>query len=216
MLWGRCCGMSFLNKLNDACVRVGRLATTFDSRPVGVKESPLSDYPAQDKPLVIQINSFKTLVGGRSQLHARSSYDGVVINSNGVGSNTAAEGLLNGQVLTSEIFVLSPQKMGLNPKVLRSSMVTESQKTNDYQFFSNNCVDHVIRPLQQAGSQINLGLISTPRDLSEFCERAVKSGQGIRISPNEYENALKNKNSIIHNAPVSTENIAIQKAREGR
>ena len=208
--------MSFLDKLNNACVRVGRLATTFDGHPISVKESPLSDYPAQDKPIIIQINSFKTLAGGRSQVHARSAYDGVVINSNGTDSNTYHETLQNGKVLTSEIFVLSPQKMGLDPKVLRSSMVMESQKRNDYRFFSDNCVDHIIRPLQQAGSKINLGLVSTPRDLSEFCEQAVRSGQGIRISPDEYENALKSRNSIIHRAPVSIENMAIQKAREGR
>lgn len=190
--------MSLLKTLSEACHRTGRLAQTFDGHPLTTKESPLSDYPATDMPLVIQINSIKGIAGTRAQFHARSAYTGVVINSNGLGSNTGREDVMNGRILTSEIFVLSPQKMGLNPAILRKAMLAESRKNNDYRFFSNNCVDHVIRPIQQAGSKINLGMISTPRELSAFCEQAVKSGQGIRISPNEYAKALHSKNTIIH------------------
>lgn len=181
--------------LKDIFMRTGekvvRLGTTFDGHPITVKEKPIAEYPGNDKPLIIQINSLKILAHTRAQGHARSAYDGVVINSDSLGHNTSKEGVLNGKVLTSEVFMLSPEKMGLNSKVLRTAMLTESQKLNDYNFFLDNCVDHVIRPLQKAGSSINLGRVSTPRELSAFCENAVRLGQGIRISPEDYAKFIK-------------------------
>ena len=192
------------SKTCDGVARVGRLLTTFDGRPITAKKSSLSEYPATDKPLVIHIWGIKTpREGVYGQFHGCASYDGVVINSNGFRDNTGSiEGTVrNNAIIESQVFVLSPEKMGLSPEVLKKNMIVESRKKKDYNLFADNCVDHLVRPMQAAGSDINFGMIATPRELSEWCEKAVNSGKGVLISAEEYQRALKDKTSIVYHAP---------------
>lgn len=174
---------------------------SFWPRKLAVPEAQLSQYPSRDTPLVVQIWSGKLPQNHFSDLHGQAHYDGISVCSDGIGGNSRVGIRPDNRFFTTKIFLLSPQLMGLNKQILSEEMKQESQKVNDYDLSQNNCIDHVIRPMQKAGLRFDFGPVATPKRLSEFCEQMVKEGKGILIQPKTYDAYLKRHPMTSKNTP---------------
>lgn len=149
------------------------------------------DCPIAEKPLIVKVEA---LAAGKRHCHGGSSYDGIVIDSDGDGHNTTTTGKLDApeRNSTANYFVLYPSRLGLDTKVLRHAMQEEADKKNDYDFYVNNCIDHVIRPLQKAGADIDFGRVSTPQELCIWCDNLChKQNAGFYLNEAEYLALMK-------------------------
>ena len=165
--------------------------TSFWPHGLEVPISRLNRYPGRDTPLIVQIWSGKSLGGLFSDIHGQCHYKNVSVCSDGIGTNNRIGIRPNNRFFTTKIFLLSPHLIGLNQTILYQEMKKESSAINDYDLSRNNCIDHIIRPLQKAGAEFDFGIISTPKRLSEFCEQMVKQNKGVLISPKAYNSYLK-------------------------
>ena len=180
-----------------------KTGNTFDTKEVEAPISPVSAYAGTDNPLIINTVGYtipftKDKTGGSEMgghLHGQSAYKGEVVNAgpNLFAKNTSPEYVMPG--FANHIFLLDVERLGMDPKVLKAAMYETSQ-TKAYSFFFKNCIDRVIEPMQKAGCNIYFGKISTPSELSKWCEKAVAAGYGIRISEKDYKDIIQNPDKM--------------------
>ena len=164
---------------------------SFLPHPLTISTGRLNQYPGRDTPLIIQIWSLKVSDLLFSDFHGQAHYKGLSVCSDGLGRNNRVGIRPDNRLVTTKVFFLSPQLMGINGVILYKEMLKESRKMRDYDLSQNNCIDHLIRPIQKAGMMLDFGSVSTPRRLSDFCEQMVKEGKGVLISPKKYTFYLK-------------------------
>jgi len=150
--------------------------------------SSMSDYPNSDMPLVIKIESYKN----QRHLHGAAQYGDVIVESDGRINTTDQENFIKPieNMTAPMFFIMSPEKLGLDPVILRKTMQEEAAKTGDYDFYADNCIDHVVRPLQRAGAHIDFGCIATPKELAQWCDQQCQQGNGILVDLETYKKIL--------------------------
>lgn len=178
------------NKIVSDCFKIVNYVVRTSSAFLGYKiKTPFSSAeqcPTDEKPLIIKIDS----KGGTHHMHGAAQYDGVVVDSDGEGKNTTTTGNVrpSDEELNGTYFVLYPSKLGINPMALKKSMKQEAVKTNDYNYYANNCIDHILHPLQAAGIQVDKGWISTPREMCQWCDKMCQNGFWYVLNETEYKN----------------------------
>ena len=188
------------NKITNDCRRainyVVRASSAFIGYQVKTPLSTAEQCPADEKPLIIKIDS----KGKVHHMHGASQYDGVVVDSDGDGKNTTDTGRMrpSDEELEGTYFVLYPSKLGIDSRKLKEAMKKETQKTNDYDYYGNNCIDHILRPLQASGIQVDKGWISTPREMCQWCDKMCQDGRGYALDQKEYEKLLQKMSSQSH------------------
>ena len=173
----------------DIYKRLKNSLTAFSSYQIKTPYAKANDCPLDELPIIIKVESLGK--NGRF-FHGAASYKDVVVDSNGEGKNTTKNAKMDDPEDTIGVyFVLYPQKMGLDPQKLLAGMKEEAAKENDYDFYINNCIDHVIRPLKSAGAQIDFGEISTPKELCIWCDQmASQQKAGFVLNEEEYQKLL--------------------------
>lgn len=201
-VWGaiKYCAKNFLKKTRNAIIEdvknigsfVKRCCKTLGAFSTYNIQTPLAkatDCPLDEMPLIVKIES----IGGKGRhFHGGMAYNDVAIDSNGAGQNAPKDGKMEAPVDTQgSYFVLYPSKLGLDKEKLLSAMKVEAGKTNDYDFWIDNCIDHVIRPLKAAGADIDFGEVSTPKELCKWCDNAcVNKNAGFVLNEEEYNQLL--------------------------
>lgn len=179
---------SFLKELMDCFKRIKRTINAFSKYEFSSNESKASDCFLDEKPIIIKIesNSLKN-----RHFHGGSYYDGIAVDSDGRGNNGTPDGKMEDPVdTTATYFILYPSQVGLDSQKLKEAMIEEAQKENDYDFYTNNCINHVIRPLCIAGAKLDFGEIATPRELCMWCDNLCAHNFGFRLSETEYKKLL--------------------------
>lgn len=147
------------NKITSDCKRivnyVVRASSAFVKYNIKTPFSKAEQCPTNEPPLIIKIDS----KGKFYHMHGASQYDGVVVDSDGEGKNTTNTGRVrpSNEELEGTYFVLYSSKLGIDSKKLKDAIKKEAQKTNDYDYYGNNCIDHVLQPLQAAGIPVDKG-----------------------------------------------------------
>ena len=181
------------NKIKNDCKRVFNYVVRAGSAFVGYKiKTPFSkanDCSLEEKPLIIKIDS----KGKIHHMHGAAQYDGAVVDSDGEGKNTTNTGNVrpSDEELEGTYFVLYPSKLGINSKTLKEAMKKEGRKIDTYDYYANNCIDHILRPLQAAGIKVDKGWISTPREMCQWCDRMCQDGKGYVLDQEEYEKLIQ-------------------------
>lgn len=187
-------------ELIDVVKRAKRTLKAFSPYQIKTPYGRAVDCSLKEHPIIIKI---ETLGEKGRCMHGASAYKGVVVDSDGEGRNTTDDGRMEEPEDTvGQYFVLYPSRLGLDEDKLLQAMQQEAGKKNDYDFYINNCIDHVIRPLQVAGAQIDLGEVSTPKELCQWCDNMCQMQKaGYLLNETEYQSFLKrienqNKNDI--------------------
>ena len=169
--------------------KVRKLAQSFSPYvPQTAFSSSMKDYPGSDLPLVIKIEAYKN----QRHLHGASQYGDVFVESDGKVNTTNLEKFIEPiEGMTAPLFfIMSPKKLGLDPAKLNHAMKTEAAKVGDYDFYADNCIDHVVRPMKKAGAHLDFGYISTPKELAQWCDEQCKNGNGILVDLETYKKIL--------------------------
>ena len=170
----------------------------------------MDGYPGTDMPLVVKIESYKN----QRHFHGGAQYGDIIIDSDNETNTTDQENFIQPLAgKTSPIFfIMSPEKLGLNAAKLTQAMQSETLKKGDYDYYADNCIDHVIRPIKKAGARIDFGCVSTPKELAQWCDQQCQKGNGILVDLETYKKILaaresgpktqkkdvKNKNKILN------------------
>lgn len=179
-----------LNECQRAVNYVKRASAAFTKYNIKTPFSKAEQCPTNEQPLIIKIDSKNKAY----HMHGAAQYDSVVVDSDGEEKNTTNTGKVrpSNEELEGTYFVLYPSKLGIDSKKLKEAMKKEAQKTNDYDYYSDNCIDHILRPLQASGIHVDKGWISTPREMCQWCDKMCQDGKGYVLNKDEYEK-LTNK-----------------------
>ena len=82
-----------------------------------------------------------------------------------------------------------------------------------HDFYINNCINHVIRPLQQAGAKIDFGEIATPKELCIWCDSVCLNGAGFCLNETEYQKLLTQLDAKEHNKQIIEKLYAFSKLK---
>lgn len=161
----------------------------FSSYKIRTPYAKATDCSLQEKPIIIKIESIDK---GKRHFHGGAVYNGIVVDSNGEGKNTTDNGKMDTpEDTTASYFVLYPSRLGIDSKKLAQAMYAEAMKQNDYDFYLNNCIDHIIRPMKEAGAKLDFGQISTPKELCQWCDKmCFQENAGVVLNEAEYQNLL--------------------------
>lgn len=161
----------------------------FSSYKIRTPYAKATDCSLQEKPIIIKIESIDK---GKRHFHGGAVYNGIVVDSNGEGKNTTDNGKMDTpKDTTASYFVLYPSRLGIDSKKLAQAMYAEAMKQNDYDFYLNNCIDHIIRPMKEAGAKLDFGQISTPKELCQWCDKmCFQENAGVVLNEAEYQNLL--------------------------
>lgn len=162
----------------------------FSSYKIKTPYAIATDCTLQEKPIIVKIESIDK---GKRHFHGGVVYNGIVIDSNGEGNNTTDNGKMDiPEDTTASYFVLYPSKLGIDGEKLTHAMQTEALKKNDYDFYLNNCIDHIIRPMKEAGAKLDFGEVSTPKELCQWCDKmCFQENAGVVLNETEYQQLLK-------------------------
>lgn len=201
-VWGavKYCVKNFMKKTRNAVMddcksiagfvkRCCQTLGAFSTYNIQTPEAKATDCPLDEMPIIVKIES----IGGKGRhFHGAMAYADVAIDSNGAGQNGPKDGKMEAPVDTKgSYFVLYPSRLGLDKDKLLSAMKVEASKTNDYDFWIDNCIDHVIRPLKKAGANIDFGEVSTPKELCKWCDKSCMDKKaGYVLNEEEYKKLL--------------------------
>lgn len=184
----------------DILKRTKRTLEAFSPHQIKTSPAKAIDCPLNECPIIIKI---ETLGDKGRCMHGAAAYKGIIVDSDGEGHNTTDDGRMEEPEDTNgQYFVIYPSRLGIDEEKLLQAMKQEAAKTGDYDFYTNNCIDHVIRPLQAAGVQIDLGEVSTPKELCQWCDNICCTQKaGYLLNEEEYQSFLnrieeQNKNDM--------------------
>ena len=155
----------------------------------------IAHYPFAEKPVFLFIYHPLHLLDVISRVkcfyplgHISSIYDGVCIDSS-FKRNTNYIGTTLRRIIQTKmmkkpfVFLLFPQKMGLEPISLKKKMLSETMLTNDYIFLQNNCATHALRPiLGEDNLYPQFGNFISPKEVLQWCDGLCKENKAIRTS----------------------------------
>jgi len=173
----------------------------------------MKEYPGSDTPLVIKIESYKN----QRHFHGAAQYKDVFIDSGNDQNTTNQEDFIKPLAgkTAPMFFIMSPEKLGLNTSILKQAMQIEAEKKGDYDYYANNCIDHIIRPLKKAGAHIDFGYVSTPKELAKWCDQQCQKGNGILVDLETYKKILaaqkNNTESAKKNLKIDRNNQILNK-----
>lgn len=201
-VWGavKYCVKNFMKKTRNAVMddcksiagfvkRCCQTLGAFSTYNIQTPEAKATDCPLDEMPIIVKIES----IGGKGRhFHGAMAYGDVAVDSNGAGQNGPKDGKMEAPVDTKgSYFVLYPSRLGLDKDKLLAAMKVEASKTNDYDFWIDNCIDHVIRPLKKAGANIDFGEVSTPKELCKWCDKSCMDKKaGYVLNEEEYKKLL--------------------------
>ena len=201
-VWGavKYCVKNFMKKTRNAVMddcksiagfvkRCCQTLGAFSTYNIQTPEAKATDCPLDEMPIIVKIES----IGGKGRhFHGAMAYGDVAIDSNGAGQNGPKDGKMEAPVDTKgSYFVLYPSRLGIDSKKLAQAMYAEAMKQNDYDFYLNNCIDHIIRPMKEAGAKLDFGQISTPKELCQWCDKmCFQENAGVVLNEAEYQNLL--------------------------
>lgn len=177
-------------ELKDFLKKSWKTLNAFTPYDIQSKTAKATHCPLHEKPIIIKIESNKRK---NKHFHGGAYYDGIAIDSDGRGNNATPTGTLDAPVdTTANYFVLYPSKLGISPTQLKNAFKTEASKSGDYDFYLNNCINHVIRPLKKCGIDLNFGEIATPKELCTWCDEQCMKNAGFYLNETEYQKLLTN------------------------
>ena len=199
------------NEIKQLVKSIFKTLTAFASYPIKSVQKTANHCPLDEKPMIIKIESNASQ---NRHFHGGAYYDGIAVDSNGRGNNGTPDGKMEAPVDTkATYFILYPSKLGLDTKKLKQAFQIESQKQGDYDFYINNCINHVIRPLQQAGAKIDFGEIATPKELCIWCDSVCLNGAGFCLNETEYQKLLTQLEAKEHNKQIIEKLYAFSKLK---
>jgi hypothetical protein len=174
--------------IKDLLARTWRTLNSFSGYRIKTPETTAEKCSVEEKPIIFKIESNSDK---KRHFHGGAYYDGIAVDSNGRGDNKTPNGkLTKPDDMHPTYFVLYPSKLGIDANKFKMALKAESIKENDYDLYVNNCIDHVTRPLKEAGASLDFGEIATPRELCAWCDQMCVEKKGMRLNENEYKKLL--------------------------
>ena len=198
--------------------RVTNTLKTYVPREIEAPVSSVADYQGTGKPLAIRIDSAFTIPGKALGAHAPDLHlqDGIAANyGEGTMTGRPSADINRGLQDRDAVFLIDVEKMGWNTEKLEKNLTSNgtTRTVDAVNFLGMLTAARIRHAMNNAGGNVDGGWMATSRDLSEWCEQAVRDGNAIRISGKEYQEVLKDP-SILDNVIKANREKSIAQTKE--